>query len=387
MLIKLRPSKLLLTTLKLTLSASLATLPWQASHAQTVLKLAHAGALSAKRDGFYGKDSENGAMLAIEDLNARQFSIAGQPVRFELLTEDDSDDPKLAVAAAQRLVAAGARGIVGHSHTETSIAAAKIYAEAGIPQISPSAVRAAYTRQGYATAFRMIANEDVLATKLGMALSRGSKQQKAVVISDGTSIGEETARTFRQTIEGNGISIVGTLTIPINPDSYTSYLKQIKESKPDLIFYGGRDIGAGNILAEMTKMGIETRFVGTDRVCTSELPALAQYTFQDYQVICGLPGGIDTKQMQEFNKRYKTRFGVNSTKYAPIAYDAVMSLATAMQAAKSAEPAQYLPHLAALEYEGLMGSIAFDPKGDLLQPPITVVSFANKRMVRLSVVK
>jgi hypothetical protein len=51
-----------------------------------------------------GKDNENGAKMAIEELNAAGLTINGQPAKFELLAEDDAADPKQGTAAAQKLV-------------------------------------------------------------------------------------------------------------------------------------------------------------------------------------------------------------------------------------------------------------------------------------------
>ena len=48
--------------------------------------------------------------------------------------------------------------------------------------------------------------------------------------------------------------------------------------------------------------------------------------------------------------------------YAPYVYDAVMTMADAMQKAGSAEPAKYLPVLAKIQHKGVTGTIAFDPR-------------------------
>ena len=43
-----------------------------------------------------------------------------------------------------------------------------------------------------------------------------------------------------------------------------------------------------------------------------------------------------------------------------------------MKKAESAEPAKYLPELTKIEYEGVVGKIKFDDKGDVLNGVITV---------------
>ena len=105
--------------------------------AQDVIKIGHVGPVSGAI-AHLGKDNENGARLAIEELNAKGLSIGGKKVKFVLLAEDDAADPKQGTAAAQKLVDQNVNGVVGHLNSGTSIPASKIYSDAGIPQISPS---------------------------------------------------------------------------------------------------------------------------------------------------------------------------------------------------------------------------------------------------------
>ena len=90
----------------------------------------------------------------MDELNARKSQIGGQPVRFQLLAEDDQADPRIGTQVAQRFVDAGVKAVLGHFNSGVSIPAARIYAAAGIPQLSVS-TNPAYTQQGYRTAFRL----------------------------------------------------------------------------------------------------------------------------------------------------------------------------------------------------------------------------------------
>ncbi|MCL6646490.1 MAG: branched-chain amino acid ABC transporter substrate-binding protein, partial [Dehalococcoidia bacterium] len=106
-----------------------------------------------------GKDNDNGARLAIEEMNAKGVTIGGARVRFELLSEDDQADPKTGTIVAQKLVDAKVVGVIGHLNSGTTIPASKIYHDAGIVQISPSATNPKYTQQGFKGAFRVMAND------------------------------------------------------------------------------------------------------------------------------------------------------------------------------------------------------------------------------------
>jgi len=74
--------------LKLTVAAAIAAVAGVAA-AQEVVKIGHVAPVSGAQ-AHYGKDNENGARMAIEDLNSQNPTIGGKKVKFELLAEDDA---------------------------------------------------------------------------------------------------------------------------------------------------------------------------------------------------------------------------------------------------------------------------------------------------------
>jgi branched-chain amino acid transport system substrate-binding protein len=119
-------------------------------------------------------------------------------VTFELLAEDDAADPKQGTAAAQKLVDAKVHGVIGHLNSGTTIPASKLYSDAGIPQISPSATNPKYTRQGYATTFRVVADDVHLGGTLGKYAVKQLKGKSIAVIDDRTAYGQGVADEFEK---------------------------------------------------------------------------------------------------------------------------------------------------------------------------------------------
>ncbi len=112
---------------------------------EMTVKIGHVGPTTGPQ-AHLGKDNENGARLAIDDANAKGVTIDGKKVKFELIAEDDQADPKQGTTVAQKLVDAKVAGVVGHLNSGTTIPASKLYSDAGIPQISPSATKASRPR-------------------------------------------------------------------------------------------------------------------------------------------------------------------------------------------------------------------------------------------------
>jgi branched-chain amino acid transport system substrate-binding protein len=357
--------------------------------AQEVVKIGHAAAVTGPV-AYFGKDTENGARMAVEALNAKGFVIAGKKVRFELVAEDDGGDPKQATSVAQKLVDARINGMVGHETSGTTIPASKIYHTAGIPQISPSSTSPAYTRQGFATAFRVVANDVQLGQALGRYAVGSMKAKRVAVVDDRTAYGQGLVTEFARSLQQQGGSVVAKEFTHDKSTDFSAIITRIRATRPDLVFFGGMSATAGPMLRQMKQLGMNVRMMGGDGICSDEIHKLSGGTMADGQVVCAEAGGVQGEAragMDKFRADYKQRFGIDVQINAPYAYDAVMTMAEAMRQAGSAQPAKYLPVLHKIQYKGVTGPIAFDARGDIRDGTITLYSFKGGKRSVLTVTK
>jgi branched-chain amino acid transport system substrate-binding protein len=363
-----------------------------ATSAQEVVKMGHVAPISGGQ-AHLGKDNENGARMAIDELNAKGVTIGGKKVKFELLAEDDGADPKQGTAAAQKLVDSKVSGVIGHLNSGTSIPASKIYSDAGIPQISPSATNPKFTRQGFKTTFRVVADDVHLGGTLGKYAVKELKGKNIAVIDDRTAYGQGVADEFEKGVKAAGGKTVGREFTNDKATDFTSILTSIKAKNPDVVFYGGMDSQAGPMLRQMKQLGINATFVGGDGICSGELPKLAAGTMVDDKVVCAEAGGVDEKDtkakkaMDDFRAAFKKKFNADVQLYAPYVYDATMVMVEAMKKANSTDPAKYLPVLAKIEYQGVTGKIAFDNKGDIKNGALTMYTYKGGNKQALAVVR
>ena len=168
--------------------AEQAAAPAAAPSGELVVKLGQVSPLTGPI-AHLGKDSESGVKLAVDELNAEGVTIGGQKVKFELISEDDQADPKIATQVAQRLVDAKVAAVIGHLNSGTTIPAAKVYSDAGIVQISPSATNPAYTTQGFKSAFRVIPNDVQQGKAIGDFIAETLKAKKIAIVDDRTASG------------------------------------------------------------------------------------------------------------------------------------------------------------------------------------------------------
>lgn len=377
-------------SLKLTAVATLAAISSLSMAQEQVVKIGHVGPVSGAI-AHLGKDNEWGARLAIEELNAKGVSINGKKVKLELVAEDDAADPKQGTAAAQKLVDAKVSGVIGHLNSGTTIPASKIYSDAGIPQISPSSTNPKYTRQGYKTAFRVVADDVHLGGTLGRYAVNELKGKSIAVIDDRTAYGQGVAEEFEKAVKAAGGNLVGHEFTTDKATDFMPILTTLKGKKPDIIFFGGMDAVGGPMMKQMKSLGIKAKFMGGDGICTNEMIKLAGDAMADGQVVCAEAGGVDgalKKGMDDFSAKFKKRFNDDVKLYSPYVYDAVYVMVDAMQRAKSSEPAKYLPELAKTTgFKGVTGTISFDAKGDIKNGALTLYTFKAGKRDQIAVVR
>jgi len=360
-----------------------------AASAQEVIKIGHVGPVSGPQ-AHLGKDNENGANMAIADLNAKGIKIGGKPVKFALVLEDDGADPKQGTTVAQKLVDAKVNGVVGHLNSGTTVPASRIYYNAGIPQVSPASTIPTYTKQKFNTAFRIVANDNKLGGTLGKYAVTKLGAKKIAVIDDRTAYGQGVASEFIKGAKAPGVQIVDKQFTNDKATDFNAILTSIKAKNPDLVFFGGMDAVGGPLLRQMKALGINAKFMGGDGVCTDALPRLAGTAAADGVVTCAEAGGVPPelqKNMDDFRARYKKQYNQEVQLYAPYVYDSVMTIAQAMQDAGSSDPKKYLPFLAKVKYQGVTGLITFDQFGDIQDGALTLFTYKGGKKTRMEVVK
>lgn len=356
---------------------------------EQVIKIGHVGPTSGA-NAHLGLDNENGARMAIDELNAALLVIDGKTTKFELLTQDDAADPRQGTAVAAMLVEAKVSGVIGHLNSGTTLSASRIYNDAGIPQISPSATHPRFTRQGYAGVFRMVADDVQLGNALGLYAVRSLQASRVAVIDDRTAYGQGVADEFEKGVKAAGAELLGREFTNDKATDFMGILTRLKAQNPDVVFFGGMDAVAGPMIRQMKQLGLNAKFMGGDGICTLELITLAADAMGDERVFCAEAGGVEGEEKQAMNKfraDFKAKYGAEVQVYAPYVYDAVHVLAKAMVLADSAQPLKYLPALKAMEHKGVTGSISFDEKGDIKNGAVTLITYKGGERTAVAVIR
>jgi branched-chain amino acid transport system substrate-binding protein len=357
----------------LALGLGLASCGWDEGtppEAGSVIKLGSVSPLTGPQ-AHLGQDNANGARMAIEEVNAAGVVLGGNKVTFELVVEDDGADPKTATIVAQRLADMHVNGVIGHLNSGTSIPASRIYNDAGIAQITPSATNPKYTQQGFKGAFRAMANDIQQGQVLGQYAVSKLGAKKIAIIDDRSAYGQGLADEFEKAAQGAGAQILTREYTTDKSTDFMAILTGIKGKKPDLVFYGGMDAQAAPMVKQMKQLGLDAKYLAGDGAQSAQFLTLAG---ADAEGVIASSPGLPLANMpggKAFEEKFNAKYGKIQI-YAPYAYDATMVMIEAMKKADSADPARYIPELAKITHMGVTGPISFDEKGDIKGGSITL---------------
>ncbi|MEM5437563.1 branched-chain amino acid ABC transporter substrate-binding protein [Paraburkholderia diazotrophica] len=353
---------------------------------EDVVKIGHVGPLTGG-SSHLGKDNENGARLAVEEINQTGLVIGGRKVRLELDGEDDAADPKTGTQIAQKFVDEHVVAVIGHLNSGVSIPASRIYNDANIVEISPSSTNPDYTKQGYKSAYRVVATDAQQGPALGDYALKALNAKSIAIVDDATAYGKGLADEFAKAAQAGGGRIVAREATTDKATDFRAILTTIKSAHPDVIMFGGMDSTVGPFIRQAAALGLTAKVLSGDGACTEKVAELAGDAVNN--LVCS-EASLAVSRMPkgaEFEKRFEARFNGPILFNAPFAYDAVYVVADAMKRANTTDAAKVLNAIPATDYNGVIGHIAFDAHGDMKEGAITLYHYQNRKKTLLDVVK
>jgi branched-chain amino acid transport system substrate-binding protein len=330
-----------------------------------VIKVGAAGPLTGDM-AVFGADQLNGMKLAVEEWNAKGGVLGKKIV---LVEGDDQRDPKQAVSAANKLVNDGVVGVIGHFNSNCSIPASEVYNKAGIPEISHGSTNPQYTDRGFANVFRVCGRDDQQGKVSAAFAVNVLKAKRIAVLHDKTTYGQGLADEFRKGV-GDKAEVVLSEGIGVGEKDYSPVVTKVKALNPDLVFFGGIYVEGGLLAKQFKAVGGTAPFIGGDGIMSEELVKIGGPATEGTYATFG-PDTNDVPSAKGFNETYRKKFGEPGV-YSVYAYDATNILLQALQKAGTTDPKQVVPAIRAIDYNGALGHIQFDAKGDVKESPYVV---------------
>jgi branched-chain amino acid transport system substrate-binding protein len=309
-----------------------------------------------------GASNQVGAESAVADLNAKG-GVRGE--RIELMVVDDACDPDQAVAAAARLVDAGVTLVIGHHCSIASIPASRVYAEAGILMISPFSTNPKLTEQGFPTVFRICGRDDVQGRVAGDLLAERFGDRSIAIVHESAVYGQGLAAETKKRLNERGVAEVMFKAIEPGQAEYSAVVDEMQALGVEVLYYAGFRREAGLIIRQAHDRGYDLQLVAADGIGGEDFALIAGLA-ADGTLMTYAPSPLANPEAALLAKRfaaegYAGSFGLGTFR----SYAVVQAWAQGVEQAGTFAPDAVAEALHDLQFDTVLGRIAFDRKGDV----------------------
>jgi branched-chain amino acid transport system substrate-binding protein len=297
--------------------------------------------LVAPFEGLYrplGYEVLYAVKLAIRERNA-SGGVAGYMV--ELVALNDDNEPALAAQRAE-------------------------YRGAGLALVTSAASADAVTDGGDPNVYRLCARNDRLGREAARYAVTELGAERLAILPGQLDL----AQAFALTAANLGATVVSD----VGADQ-ENWAVQIVAQDPDLVFFTGDVVEGAGLIVQARQKGVDAPFMGGGDWGSPKLMQVGGAAVEGTLYVTSAPA-LEEIGGTEFVASYQALAGQPPTPQAVLAYDATGVLLEAIARVIIAEgkPSRVAvaAQLAQMRFEGLSGSIAFDVRGDRLDPTIYI---------------
>ncbi len=339
--------------------------------AKDIVKIAFVGPLTGGNSPT-GLGGRNSAMLAVQLRNADpQAKYA-----YELVPFDDECKPNIGIQVATK--AASDKSIVGgvtHYCSAVAIVTVDIYHRFGLPVVIWGAILPEITYGNDYKEIHRVNGTMVNEAKLAADFLTEQGYKKFVSLHDTTDYGKGHNKYFSQFLKEDGGVAVGTFPVSSDQQDFTTELTQVKELKPQIVYFAGTTPPGVRIRTQMAKLGVDAQFMGVSGVMTSGYiegtASLAEGTlsFHNGAPIEKYPQG------KAFLKAYQQAgFREDPDAYGPFAFTAANLIMDAVEKVGPDRKAIMTVMNSTKGYQALTGEVNFDDhRQNIVRPYAYVV--------------
>jgi branched-chain amino acid transport system substrate-binding protein len=358
-------------------------------------------------DASIGVATQNGALLAIEQANARGFA-GGKFTVVASALDDTVQGVHDAAQGAQNvktfIADPAVLAIVGPYNSNVAKAEIPLTNDAGLAQVSPATTsdvltlgdagkRLRSSNPDRVAFFRVCAND----SDQGGALAQYAAKlgfKKFFVIDDNETYGLDLSERFVADFTGRGGTVLGHEHITRNQQDFKALLTKVRSFAPDAIFFGGTtSTGGGLLRRQMGDVGMaKIAFFGGDGIADPEFETTAGPMANGTYFTVAAADATRLASARAFIAAYKARFHEDIGGYSASAYAAAQIALAAIESAIAANGGKVPTRDAVLanvshttNIATPIGKVTFNAAGDTQNPTLTLQRVAGGKVTTVDV--
>jgi branched-chain amino acid transport system substrate-binding protein len=333
------------------------TAPNSSSAAKTPIKIGLSGSFSGAT-AFYGQESQKGAQLAVDELNASDPKFS-----YSLVTADDACTPDGGAQAFNNLIdVQNVDVVLGSPCSASTLAGMAVLPKSKTPALTQSSTSPDISKQsgagGNPYMWRINLDDGLMAQFFAKYIADQGVKNIAI-LEVNNDYGRGAAAAYKTEFPNNAVKVVDEETYAQGGGDFRSQLSKMSAANPDAMLMIGASQDAAVMVKQFKELGLTFRiFTRGDVVST---------TFQEASKDPNLGNGIQEATnwdgsntvVSDFFNAYKAKYNSNPLSYAGQSYYAVMAIA---QAAKLGGPGRegIESGFAKVDWQSPLGRIKFD---------------------------
>jgi branched-chain amino acid transport system substrate-binding protein len=367
-------------------TATLALLPTFAARSQTtgVIKIGHVQPITGP-SAAYGIRSRDGAILAIDELNAAGgwTDGKGRKFTFEMAVGDMANDPKQAITLFRQYATdAQVMAVLGPTNSVGFVPLVPVAAQIKLPLIGNGSGAPIKDWNPYAYRVNPVSTLAVPILLKKVVEKEGIK--KLAVIYDQTQDAQAgDAQVCKSIAAQLGFELLAFEAFRANDQDFSPQISKIRSLKPDAIYVAAATGDGIKVVSQIREAGIDKRLI------------TGFGSFQDPVYWDGTKGGVKddytwlaqdltspTAQLKGFLQTYGARFPQQeATSFSTFGYDSIYTLAAALKKAGEADRDKIAAALADLDFTTQIGSrVTFKnpPDGNNINPSVVAIKVTGR---------
>ncbi|MBO8159660.1 ABC transporter substrate-binding protein [Thermosyntropha sp.] len=332
----------------------------------------------------YGTNARDGAMLAIEQINA-EGGVLGKKIN--AIERDNKSQADEAMSVSADLVGKGIVAQIGPLTSGNVQGCTLVMMDNKIPLIAPAAtaVNVTVNEKGETLdyIFRVCFIDPFQGTLMAQFAYENLGAKTAVILKDASSdYGKGLAEYFKKTFTEKGGKILAEEGFVKGDRDFRATLTKIRGLNPDFIYVPGYYEEVAPLIKQARELGITAPMGGGDGWDSPDMIEVAgkanlnnTYFTNHYSVQDQNP------KVQKFVKAYKEKYNKEPDAFAALAYDAVQLLAQAIKDANSTNPEDIKNALENIkDFEGVTGRMSIDEQHNPVKAGV-IIEFKDGKQV------
>ncbi|MEU0070222.1 branched-chain amino acid ABC transporter substrate-binding protein [Streptomyces sp. NPDC006332] len=333
-----------------------------------------------------GLGIQGGVQIAVNDAN-KNNTVPG--VTFKVQALDDKAIPASGQQNATALVNNDkVLGVVGPLNSGVATQMQQVFATANLVEISPSNTAPELTQgknwqtsksRPFKTYFRTATTDALQGGFAAEYATKTLKKKNVFIVDDKQTYGAGLAKLFKAGFIKDGGKVAGEDHINVGDTDFSALVTKIKNSKADLVYYGGQYDESEKLTKQLKDGGAKIPLFGGDGMFTPTYIESAGATSEgDLVTSVGAP--VDSlPTAADFIKKYKAA-GLKGDygTYGGYSYDAATAIIKAIgNVVKDGKipddaRAKIVDEVQKTKFDGIAGPVAFDQYGDTTNKQLTV---------------